>query len=385
MNSAFMQAMGEMQFRRCADFNGPDPEGYGQRQATIRGGQRESMATAFLKPARGRANLDIVTGAQVRRVVIENGRATGVEVQTKKGVRTIAARREVVLTGGAIGSPQILQLSGVGDGEALKALGIEVKHHLPAVGGNFHDHPAVLLQEVMDDISSYGISWRALPRGAWNVLEYLLFRKGPFASFVFETNAFLRTAPDLDRPDVQFVFQPARRNQNTFPLPIGHGFVMSTVLLYPKSRGTVSLASPDPAAAPVIDPNLLSHPDDYEPLLRALALSRRIFASPAFDRYRATEFKPGAEVTDEDALRTYVRDSLVTVHHPCGTCRMGGDADSVVDPQLKVRGVDGLRVADASVFPRLVGGNTNAPVVMIAEKAADMILGRQALAASEVA
>ncbi len=384
MNSAFMQAMGEMQFRRCPDFNGPDPEGYGPRQATIRGGQRESMATAFLKPARRRANLDIVTGAQVRRVIIEDGRATGVEVQTTDGVRTIAARREVVLTGGAIGSPQILQLSGVGDGEALKALGIEVKHHLPAVGGNFHDHPAVLLQEWMNDISSYGISWRALPRGAWNVLEYLLFRKGPFASFVFETNAFLRTTSDTDRPDVQFVFQPARRNQNTFPLPVGHGFVMSTVLLYPKSRGTVSLASPDPTAAPVIDPNLLGHPDDYEPLLRALALSRRIFASPAFDRYRATEFKPGAEVTDDDALRTYVRDSLVTVHHPCGTCRMGGDADSVVDPQLRVRGVAGLRVADASVFPRLVGGNTNAPVVMIAEKAADMILGRPALAAASL-
>ena len=384
MNAAFMQSMSELQFRRSADFNSSDPEGYGPRQATIRGGRRESMATAFLKPARGRANLHIVTGAMVRRVVIEGGRATGVEIQTKAGVRQIKAGREVVLAGGAIGSPQVLQLSGVGDGEALKALGIEVKHHLPAVGGNFHDHPAVLLQMLMDDISSYGISWRALPRGAWNVLEYLLMRKGPFASFVFETNAFLRTAPDLDRPDVQFVFQPARRNQNTFPLPIGHGFVMSSVLLYPKSRGRVSLASADPADAPVIDPNLLSHPDDYAPLLRALALSRRIFASPAFARYRATEFQPGAEVTDEEELRAYIRRSLVTVHHPCGTCRMGGDADSVVDPQLRVRGVEGLRVADASVFPRLVGGNTNAPVVMVAEKAADMILGRPAPAAMPV-
>ena len=384
MNSAFMQSMSELQFRRSTDFNSPDPEGYGPRQATIRGGRRESMATAFLKPARGRANLHIVTGAMVRRVLIEAGRATGVEIQTKAGVRQIKAGREVVLAGGAIGSPQVLQLSGIGDGEALKALGIEVKHHLPAVGGNFHDHPAVLLQMLMSDISSYGVSWRALPRGAWNVLEYLLMRKGPFASFVFETNAFLRTAPDLDRPDVQFVFQPARRNQSTFPLPIGHGFVMSSVLLYPKSRGSVALASADPAIAPVIDPNLLSHPDDYAPLLRALALSRRVFASPAFARYRASEFQPGAEVTDDETLRAYIRRSLVTVHHPCGTCRMGGDADSVVDPQLRVRGVEGLRVADASVFPRLVGGNTNAPVVMVAEKAADMILGRAAPAAMSV-
>ena len=384
MTEDFLAAMGELQFRPCTDFNGPDPEGFGPRQANIRGGRRESMATAFLKPVRSRANLQVLTGAMVRRVVIEDGRAVGVEIQDEAGRRTIRARREVILSGGAIGSPQILQLSGIGDGGALQALGVPVTRHLPAVGGNFHDHPAVLLQMLMSDISSYGISWRALPRGAWNVLEYLLFRQGPFSSNVFETNAFLRTDPGLDRPDVQFVFQPARRNQSTFPLPLGHGFVMSSVLLYPRSRGRVSLASPDPAEAPVIDPNLLSHPDDYAPMLRALALSRRVFASPAFARYRAEEFQPGADVTDEEALRAYIRRSAVTVHHPCGTCRMGGDPESVVDPELRVRGIDGLRVADASVFPRLVGGNTNAPVVMIAEKAADMILGRPPLPASDL-
>ena len=384
MTNDFLSAMGELQFRPCPDFNGPDPEGYGPRQANIRAGRRESMATAFLKPVRSRKTLEVITGALVRRVVIEGGRATGVEIQTEAGARTIRARREVVLTGGAIGSPQILQLSGIGDGGALQALGIEVKRNLPAVGRNFHDHLAVLLQMTMSDISSYGISLRALPRGAWNVLEYLLFRQGPFSSNVFETNAFLRTDPGLDRPDVQFVFQPARRNQSTFPLPIGHGFVMSSVLLYPKSRGSVSLASPDPAQPPVIDPNLLGHPDDYAPMLRALDLARRVFATPPFAHYRAEEFQPGSAVTSEAELRDYIKRSAVTVHHPCGTCRMGGDADSVVDPELRVRGVEGLRVADASVFPRLVGGNTNAPVVMIAEKAADMILGRPAPAPATV-
>jgi choline dehydrogenase-like flavoprotein len=236
---------------------------------------------------------------------------------------------------------------------------------------------------LMDDASSYGISWKALPRGAWNVLEYLVARTGPFAGNVFESTAFLRIGPGLDRPDVQFVFQPARRNQSTFPLPIGHGFAMSTVLLYPKSRGRLSLASPDPAAAPIIDPNLFAEPEDFEPLLRALRVSRRIFASPAFARYRAKEFQPGAETTSDEELIAYVRRSAATVHHPCGTCRMGADADSVVDPQLRVRGVEGLRVADASIFPRLMGGNTNAPVIMVAEKAADMILGRPALAPAE--
>ncbi len=175
------------------------------------------------------------------------------------------------------------------------------------------------------------------------------------------------------------MFQPARRNQNTFPIPIGHGFVGSSVLLYPKSRGWVTLASADPAAAPVIDPNLLAEPEDYEPLLRAIRFCRRLFASPSFAKYRASEFKPGADVESDEALRGYIRDTGSTVHHPAGTCRMGTGDDAVVDPELRVRGVQGLRVADASIFPRLVGGNTNAVVVMVAEKCADLILGKPQL------
>ncbi len=384
MNAAFFEAMEALQVRRCPDFNGPDPEGYGYRQATIRGGRRESMATAFLRPVRGRRNLQVVTDSPARRVLIEQGRAVGVELTGPGGVRTLRARREVVLAAGAIGSPQLLLLSGVGDGAALQALGLEVQHHLPAVGANLQDHLAVLVQMLMRDTSSYGISLRAAPRGAWNILEYLLFRQGPLASFVFEANAFLKTLPTLDRPDIQLVFQPARRNHTSFPIPVGHGFVGSSVLLYPKSRGSVSLASPRPEDAAVIDPNLLADPADYEPLLRAIAFCRRVFATPAFARYRAAEFKPGPEAQDEAALRPYIRDTGSTVHHPAGTCRMGTREDAVVDPQLRVRGVEGLRVADASIFPRLVGGNTNAVVVMVAEKAADLILGRPQLAAAEL-
>jgi choline dehydrogenase-like flavoprotein len=375
LNAAFLKAMASLQFVRTEDFNGSSPEGYGPRQATIRGGRRESGVTAYLRPIRSRPNLAVLTGALAKRVVIEEGKATGVELEIDGHPRHLQARREVVLAAGSIGSPQLLLLSGVGDGQALQALGISVKLNHPAVGKNLHDHLATSVQMVTKNADSYGISLKATPRGAWNILEYLLFRRGPLAGNVFEATAFLRTAGGLDRPDVQLVFQPARRNQSTFPFPIGHGFVLSVVLLYPKSRGAVSLASPDPHAAPIIDPNLLSEPKDFEPLLRGLRLARRIFACPAFARYRATEFLPGSGVQAEEALKDYIRRGSATVHHPAGTCRMGSDAQAVVDPELKVRGIRGLRVADASIFPRLVGGNTNAAVVMVAEKAADMMLG----------
>ena len=384
LNRVFAEAMAGLQFRQTDDFAGENGEGYGLRQGMIRDGRRESGSTAFLNPIRGRANLKIVTDAVVQRVVIEGGRATGVDIRTPDGLDLIPARREVIVCGGAVGSPQILMLSGVGDAGELKAHGIEVKHHLPAVGKNFHDHFAALVQETTEDSTSYGISLKAFPRGVWNVLEYLVARKGPFASNVFESTAFIKTRDGLDRPDIQLVFQPARRNLGklmTFPLPIGHGFQITAVLLYPKSRGAISLQSADPSAPPLIDPNLLAVAEDAEAVVRGLKLARRIFASPAFAPYKPSELLPGADAQSDDQLRAYVKRTLGTVHHPAGSCRMGADADSVVDPELKVRGVQGLRVVDASIMPFVIGGNTNAPVTMIAEKAADMILGKPALAA----
>lgn len=392
MSSAFLSAMDLLGYKPNSDFNGPDPEGYGPRQGTILNGRRVSTATAYLEAARKRPNFTLMTDARVARVVIENGRATGVDVLPDPGTsggsptagarldgaRRIVARREVVICGGAILSPQILMLSGIGDGAALKAHGIEVKHHLPGVGANYHDHLAAALILEMSNTESYGISLRTLPRGVANLIEYALFRSGPLSSNVFECNAFVRTQPDLDRPDIQVVFQAARRNKNTFPFPLGHGFAVSIVGLYPKSRGYIRLASADPLAYPIIDANLLSDPADVGPLLRGLQLARRIVASRPFARYDGVEVQPGPSVQTEEGLVDYIRRGASTVHHPCSSCRMGPDPNAVVDSQLRVHGIQSLRVADASVFPRIVGGNTNAPVVMIAEKCVDMMLGRPA-------
>jgi choline dehydrogenase len=222
---------------------------------------------------------------------------------------------------------------------------------------------------------SYGISLRTLPRGAWNLLQYAIYRGGPLASNVFESNAFIRSREGLSRPDLQIVFQPARRNKGTFPFPLGHGFAVNTVNLYPKSRGRIRLASANPHDYPSIDPNLLGEEEDLAPLIRGLVLSRRLLATEAFARYRAVEVAPGPQARDEPQLEEYVRSTASTVHHPVGTCRMGTDADSVVDSQLRVHGIEGLRVVDASAFPSVIGGNTNATVVVMAEKAADMMLG----------
>ena len=375
MTAAFLSAMGALGFQRNDDFNGPDPEGYGPRQGTLRNGRRVSTSTAYLRPALGRSNLTLITDTRVARVVLESRRATGVDLLVSGGTKRLTARREVIVSGGSIMSPQVLMLSGIGDGAQLTAHGIEVKHHLPGVGANLHDHLAVALLMEMQNTESYGISWRTLPRGAVNLLEYALFRSGPLSSNVFETNAFVRTADGLDRPDVQMVFQTARRNTNTFPLPLGHGFALSTVALYPKSRGRITLASADPHALPVIDPNLLGDPADVGPLLRGLQLARRIVATAPFARYQAKEVQPGASVQSEQELVDYIRRAAGTVHHPVSSCRMGPDEHAVVDSQLRVHGVEALRVVDASVFPSIVGGNTNAGVVMVAEKAADLIRG----------
>ena len=379
LNYVFMDAVTGLGYPRREDFcGGPDTEGFNLRQATIYKGRRVSGVTAFLDPVRHRQNLEIITDAHVNRVLVENRRATGVEIERGGTARRIAARREVILSAGTFGSAQLLLLSGIGDGAELNALGIPVRHALPAVGRNFHDHLAIGILLNSSSTASYGLSWRALPRDILELFKYLLFRRGPLGSNLFETTGFVRTVPGLDRPDVQFVFQPARRNAKPFPIPLGHGFAMNPVLLYPKSRGRVALASADPRAMPLIDPNLLGEESDIDPLVRSIRISRKIFAAPAFVPHGPQEYAPGLAVQDEAGLREYVRANAATVHHPVGTCRMGVDGNAVVDPALRVHGMEGLRVADASVFPKLVGGNTNAAVVMIAEKAADMILGRTA-------
>lgn len=380
LNFAFFDALAGLGFPANADLNGADSEGSALRQVYIRRGVRQTTARAFLQPAWNRPNLKVLTDVQVKRIVLDGRRAVAVEGRSAQGETvTVRARTEIVLSAGAIQSPQLLMLSGIGEGEHLGAVGIETQHHLPGVGRNLHDHVASPVHMSMDKGTSYGVSWRATPRNLMNIAQYAVFKRGPIANNIFEAAAFIRSVPELDRPDMQLVFQPAKRPAPSFPFPLGHGFATSPVGLYPRSRGRLTLASADPFAAPMIDPNLLADPEDIAPLIRGIRLIRQIFAAPAFARYRAQETAPGAAAQSDADLEAYIRAEAYTVHHPVSTCRMGTDAMAVVDPQLRVIGIDGLRVADASVFPSIIGGNTNAAVVMIAEKAADMILGRTPL------
>jgi choline dehydrogenase-like flavoprotein len=384
LNFAFFNALSGLGIQPRADLNGADSEGSALRQVAIRGGTRETTASALLHPALRRSNLTVLTEAQATQVVLEGRRAVGVRVRAPQGDVLVRARREVIVSSGSIQSPQLLMLSGIGDGEHLASVGITVQHHLPGVGRNLHDHMASPVHMSTDRAVSYGVSWRAMPRNIVSIAQYALLRSGPLANNVFESAAFIKTAPGLDRPDVQLVFQSAKRPSPGFPFPLGHGFAISPVGLYPRSRGRVTLASPDPFTAPLIDPNLLSVPEDVLPLVRGIRLARQIFGSSAFEPYRARESAPGPSAASDAELIEYIRAQAYTVHHPVSTCRMGTDSMAVVDPQLRVIGLEGLRVADASVFPSLIGGNTNAAVVMVAEKAADMILGRAALAPATI-
>src|SRR6187431_1528132 len=303
LNYAFMDALAALQFPACPDFNGPNPEGYGRRQGLMRDGQRESTAKNMLRPALARGNIHVQTDAQVARVLVEKGRATGVELTDG---RVIKARREVILSAGTVQTPQILMLSGIGPAAHLKEMGIDVVLDLPGVGENYHDHPASPMHMETADPTSYGLSWKVLPRDVFHLFQYLLTRTGPLAGNVFESVAFLRTDPSLERPDVQFVFQPAKRLTNPkIPFPLGHGYAISPVALYPKSRGTVRLASSDPAASPLIDPRLLEHPDDIKPLIRALRIARAAFASEPFAEYDGTEVAPGPAVESDEQFDAY--------------------------------------------------------------------------------
>ncbi len=375
---AFNASMASLGYQELADFNVPNPNGYGYRQGTIWNGRRVSTASAYLAPALTRRNLELLTLTRTRRVLLEGKRAVGVEVQAEDGIKRLRARKEVIVCGGTFHSPHVLLHSGIGDERDLASWGITPVHHLPAVGRHLRDHPAAPIAMETDDATSYGHSWKALPRNIAQSLRYLVTRRGPLASNLFETNAYIRTLPDSDRPDLQVVFQPARRNVKPFPIPLGHGFAIVIVCLYPRSTGRVSLAGPDPLVEPLIDPALGSDEADLQTLVRGLRMARTIFAHERFERYRAREVLPGASVSSDGQWLEHIRQTLTTVHHPGSTCRMGPAGDNVVDHELRVHGLEQLRVADASIYPRLVGANTNASVVAIAEKASDIILGRPA-------
>jgi choline dehydrogenase len=371
------RAAEDMQYRRTDDFCGPTHEGFGRRQATMKDGRRWSASHAFLRPALKRPNLTVITGALVRKLVMDDRRVTGVEYERDGNVEAVGATREVVLSAGVIGSPQILMLSGIGPAAELKALGIEPAHDLPGVGKNYQDHICTTVQYTSPTTVPYGISWRTLPWGAWSVLKYLLFRRGIFANNMLHAGGFVRTMPGLSRPDLQFIFMPVFRDAKG-RMGIGHGFGLMPIVLRPESRGELKLATADPHDAPLIDPNFLSEGRDVDTLLRGLKIARRLLNARQFDPYRGEEANPGRDVESDSALVDYIRKTAFTAYHPVATCSMGQGPAAVVGADLKVHGIEGLRVADASIMPTLIGGNTNSAAIMVGEKASDLILGRPA-------
>ncbi len=376
--TSFLESVQSLGLKRCPDFNGADPEGFGARQGTIRNGRRESGVTAFLRPAQRRANLKIIVNALAHRVLLEQHKAVGLQIEQDGSPLTLTARREVILCGGSYGSPALLLRSGIGPMEHLKSAGVQPIHQLAGVGQGLRDHPSAEIQMVTRDTTSYGVSWPKAFANALTLLRYLAFRSGPIASNLFEAHGFFKSDPALPRPDLQIIMVPARRNEKPVALPRGHGYGVIAALVRPKSFGSIGIASPDPRDEPLIDLNLLADYDDVVRIRTGLRLARRILSGKAFASYLATELKPGSDADSDQQLEQHIRQTCAVVHHPTSSCRMGNDAGAVVDWDLKVHGTEGLRVADASICPTLPAGNTNAIVVMIAEKAADLILGRPA-------
>jgi choline dehydrogenase-like flavoprotein len=375
----FIEAGVQAGLPRNDDFAGETQEGVGFYQVTQRNGERWSVARAYLDPVRARPNLLIETGALATRIVFDGSRAVGVEFDQGGARRTLRARREVILAAGALQSPQLLMVSGVGPGPALQGLGIPVIADLP-VGLNLQDHLDVIINRRVDNTDLLGLS----PVGGWKLLRAIgrwrRERRGVLTSNFAEAGAFLRTLPELTRPDVQLHFVIGMVDNHNRTFHWGHGMSCHSCPLRPKSRGMLHISSRDARDAPLIDPGFLSAPEDLETMVRAFKFVRRIFAQPVFAPFGGGD--PSRElhfsgVRTDDEIRAAIRSRADTIYHPVGTCRMGSDARAAVDPELRVRGIDGLRVVDASVMPTLVSGNTNAPVVMIAEKAADLIRARR--------
>jgi choline dehydrogenase-like flavoprotein len=369
LTGRFLAACAEHGIPRIADYNGPEQDGAALAQVTQRNGKRWSAADAYLRPALERPNLEVVTGALVSGVEIEGGAVTGVRYARRRGGAQLArAGREVILSAGAIGSPQLLMLSGVGPAEELGRHGVAVRHELPGVGENLQDHPYVLCG--WDVPSGGSLADAESPKA---LLEYLLRRTGPLTSSVAEAFAFVRSRPGLPGPDLQFHFGPAYFADNGFEEYDGHAISFGPVLVKPKARGWVRLRSADPAAKPRILTNSLSEPEDLDALVSGVRLAREIAAEGPLAEVVGRELFPGTEVDTEEAIAADARRRCELLYHPVGTCRMGTAEDAVVDPELRVRGLERLRVVDASVMPLIVSGNTNAPTIMIAEKAADLI------------
>ncbi len=384
---AFLKAGEEAGYKRTEDFNGAQQEGFGPYQRNIRKGERWSASFAYLRPIAGvRDNLTVLSTGLVAKLIVEKGQAKGVEVVSGKGkqAQTIRAGREVIVCAGAVQSPQILQLSGIGPADELMQQGIEVVCDAPDVGKNLQDHLDVLVhQEMSQPLSAYA-QRKGLRKYAIG-LKYLAAKSGPGADNFLQAGAFLKTREGLDRPDIQLHYVNALSFAHATETPEQDGFMVHACQLRPESKGTIGLRSTDPFDTPAIDPNYLATEEDRRVMREGLKIMRDVVGQNALKPYRGPEMSPGESVKTDDEIDAFIRQNAETIYHPVGTVRMGADERAPLDGQLRLRGVDGLRVVDASVMPTLIGGNTNAPTIMIAEKAADMILGKAALVPEEPA
>jgi choline dehydrogenase len=374
-SNTFVDAAEEIGLSKVTDFNGPEREGLGFYQVTQENGQRCSSAKAYLTPALTRLNLTVLTKALVEKIQIDDGVAKGVILQLDGQSVELTANKEVLLAAGAINSPQVLMLSGVGPKEHLAEKGIEIKADLPGVGQNLQDHLDTIVQHRCKNRNSYSISFALIPRYVKAAFNYMFNRRGIFTSNVAEAGGFDKTHNLADIPDIQYHFLPAIVLNHGRTTAFGYGYGVHVCGLYPKSRGEIKLRSNKPNDQAMIDPHYLEHPDDQKVMIDGVRRARSILAAPSFEKYNSWEIGPGPEAQSDEEILAFIRKKSETIYHPVGTCKMGDihDPMTVVDSDLKVRGISGLRVVDASVMPTLVGGNTNAPTIMIAERCADLI------------
>ncbi len=381
---AFIDAGVQAGYMATEDYNGHRQEGFGAMQMTVKNGWRWSTANAYLKPAMQRKNLRVVTNALTRRIILSNKVATGVEYQIGDRVHTVAANKEVILSAGSVGSPQLLQISGIGPGAVLKAVGVEVIHNLPGVGENLQDHLEFYFQfRCKQNITLNGKLdlWNKFLIGA----RWYLFKSGLGATNHFESGAFIRSKSGIKAPDIQYHFLPAAMRYDGKVAFDGHGFQVHVGHNKPESRGRIRIQSAQPLDKPSILFNYLQHESDRAGFRQCVRLTREIIKQPAMDAYRGAEIQPGEAVVSDEEIDGYIRQGVESAYHPSCTCKMGTDALAVVDPQTRVHGIERLRVVDSSIFPLITNGNLNAPTIMTAERAADIIKGKGMLKPASVA
>lgn len=376
MSETFVEAAVQAGFPYSNDFNGADQEGVGYFHLNIKNGRRFGAADAYLKPAMNRNNLTVLTGALVKKVVLEGNRAVAVALRHNGRDLELKANREIILSGGAINSPQLLQLSGIGGREALENVGVRCLHELPGVGRNLQEHvdACVLVSSRKND--GFTASFVGMLKMLPDTIRYIVSKRGKLAKSITEAGGFIRSSDTVDRPDVQLHMLPLLFDDSGRDLKLmsNPGYSVHVCVLRAKSTGSVNITSADPFSAPEIDYNFFADPHDCKVMVDGIRQARRILAAKAFDDYRGEEIHPGADRLSDEQIIEKVKERVGLVYHPVGTCKMGTDEMAVVDPELRVRGLEDLRVVDASIMPRLISGNTNAPTIAIAEKAADMIL-----------